>query len=149
MLRYFYLLFFFSFISFISWCYFGIFFIINIALIFYIIDLTKSKDLIKKFLFVFPFFIVFNVFTTFWLYESDKLYSLIIFFTNSLIMTFFFLCGTFSTIKNKNFFFIIVWLVSEWILTKWDLSWPWLIFGNVLSNQWYFIQWYSFTGVYG
>lgn len=30
-----------------------------------------------------------------------------------------------------------------------DLSWPWLIFGNVLGNQWYLIQWYSLFGVFG
>lgn len=147
--QYLYFLLFFSLFSFVSWNYFGLIFILNIVILFYIIDLTKNKNLIKKGIFIFPFFLSFNICATFWLYESDKFYSLITFFTNSIIMTFFFLCGTFFTTKNKKNVFIITWLISEWILTKWDLAWPWLIFGNVLSNQWYLIQWYSICGVHG
>lgn len=45
--------------------------------------------------------------------------------------------------------FIIFWVFGEIILSKWDLAWPWLNFGNVLGNQWYLIQWYSLCGIYG
>ncbi|WP_228457668.1 hypothetical protein [Chryseobacterium indologenes] len=135
--------------SFLSWNYYGIFFLVNIILLFFIIDTIKDKSFGKKILYVYPFFLSLNVGVTFWLYQSDPLYSIITFISNALIMTFFFIMANLPLWKNTKVAFIIIWFASEIILTKWDLSWPWLIFGNVLSNQWYLIQWYSFTGVYG
>lgn len=148
MLRYITLFILFSIFSFLSWSFFGLLFLFNVIILFYLIDLTEQQTLIKKIIFVFPFFISFNISSTFWLFQSDQSYSFITFFVNSTIMLFFFMCGTYVN-KNAKLFYIFIWVTSEWLLTKWDLSWPWLIFGNVLGNQWYLIQWYSLFGVFG
>ena len=135
--------------SFLSWNYLGILFLINIIILFWLFDFIKHKFFFKKILYTFPFFIIFNISTTFWLLQSELGYSIITYFVNSFIMTCFFIVSSYIKHKNSKFIFIIIWVFSEWILTKWDLPWPWLIFGNVLGNQWYLIQWYSFFGVYG
>ena len=51
--------------------------------------------------------------------------------------------------KYYQYFFIISWVIMEWLYSKWDLAFPWFNFGNVLGNQWYLIKWYSVTGIYG
>ena len=41
------------------------------------------------------------------------------------------------------------WIIYEYVHLNWDLSWPWLVIGNVFSNQTTWIQWYEFTGHLG
>lgn len=149
MIRYIILLALFLLSSFLAWSFFGVLFLINIIILFYVIDIIQNKSLIKKSIYIFPFFLCLNIGATFWLYKSDPIYSIITFITNASLMTFFFSIAMLSVWRNQKVAFILIWVISEWVLTKWDLSWPWLIFGNVLGNQWYLIQWYSVTGVYG
>lgn len=149
MLRYIYLLLIFAVFSFLSWNYLGILFLVNTMILFWLFDFIKHQFFFKKILYTLPFFIIFNISTTFWLLQSELGYSIITYFVNSFIMTCFFIVSSYIKHKNSKFIFIIIWVFSEWILTKWDLSWPWLIFGNVLGNQWYLVQWYSYIGVYG
>ncbi|MDV3866783.1 hypothetical protein CMU00_15945 [Elizabethkingia anophelis] len=147
--RYIMLLTLFLLFSFLAWNFFGVLFLINIIILFYVIDIIQDKSLAKKNIYIFPFFLCLNIGATFWLYKSDPIYSVITFIANACLMTFFFSIAMLSVWRNKKVAFILIWIISEWILTKWDLSWPWLTFGNVLGNQWYLIQWYSVTGVYG
>ena len=37
----------------------------------------------------------------------------------------------------------------EYIHLNWQLSWPWLILGNVFSNDVFLVQWYEYTGILG
>lgn len=41
------------------------------------------------------------------------------------------------------------WLPLEYLQVHWDLSFPWLNLGYVFSNRSSWIQWYSYTGVWG
>src|SRR5690606_4528220 len=52
-------------------------------------------------------------------------------------------------ITNNKILHIILWVIIEILNTKWDIAWPWLTYGNVMGNQWYLVQWYSYIGVYG
>lgn len=46
------------------------------------------------------------------------------------------------------FVFVMLWLIYEMVNHYLFLSWPWLTFGNVMSNNHYFVQWVSFLGIY-
>ena len=47
------------------------------------------------------------------------------------------------------FSFIVFWISMEYLHLNWDLSWPWLILGNVFASAPSIIQWYEFTGFLG
>ena len=61
----------------------------------------------------------------------------------------------FRKLKNKTneklgfIFLISLWICYEKLHLIWDFSWPWLIFGNVFSENTWIIQWYEYTGVFG
>lgn len=141
----------FAVLTFISWNYFGIIFIANLILLYEILNKIQGKNFGYRFLFTLPLFIILNVFATFWLFTVDASNSVITYITNSVLMTLSFVSISYlntNRISNK-FMLIFIWPLSEWLLTKWDLAWPWLTFGNVLANQWFLVQWYSVTGIYG
>jgi len=137
--------------NFIAWNYFGLFFIVNIIIIFYFLENLKNKKLHYKTLIIFFLLLTLNVSSTFWLYNMNPIHSIMIFIANTLLMFVFFIPNLFIFKKNRFFIlkFIITWVLGEYLLSKWDLAWPWLTFGNVMSNQWYLINWYSIVGVYG
>jgi apolipoprotein N-acyltransferase len=56
-----------------------------------------------------------------------------------------------SKISGKfNFpLFIIIWLSTEYIISRWDLAWPWFSLGNIFAESTSLIQWYSYTGTAG
>ncbi len=151
LLRFIGILFFFGLLNFISWNYFGIFFIVNVLIIltFYYKNLKSSW-----FVFFINFFIllfVFNFSATFWLCQVDIYKGFIAIIASSFIMT----IPLFSAyLLNKiislpSILFIFCWLSYEIFSSSFILPWNLLSFGDVLSNQPYLIQWYSITGSYG
>ena len=44
---------------------------------------------------------------------------------------------------------IIYWIAWEHLHLNWELSWPWLTFGNIFSDHPDWVQWYEYTGVLG
>lgn len=136
-------------INFISWNYFGILFILNLFILFYISNIFQNISISKKIVILFFYYLGLNISATFWLFEVDISDAILTFFTNSILFLFFSIPLFFKNLKSRYMLFIIFWVFGEIILSKWDLAWPWLNFGNVLGNQWYLIQWYSFCGIYG
>ncbi|MFI3331031.1 MAG: apolipoprotein N-acyltransferase [Rikenellaceae bacterium] len=45
--------------------------------------------------------------------------------------------------------FVSLWISLEYLYTVGEISFPWIMLGNGLANDIYFIQWYEFTGVFG
>lgn len=45
--------------------------------------------------------------------------------------------------------FASFWISYELLHLNWDLSWPWLVLGNVFSGNVNWVQWYEFTGALG
>lgn len=139
----------FSFLNFLSWNYFGFFIIGCIIIIINLIHKIRKCSLITVFLYFFIFALSYNVSSTFWLFLSDPFKSVIVFAVNSLlssvILFLLYLVGK----KINNFSILFIWPIFEWLLTKWDIAWPWLILGNSLGNCWIFIKWYNIVGVYG
>lgn len=99
-------------------------------------------------------FVVWNILTTWWIWNSTDIGSIAAIGLNSLFMTTVFWLFHWTKIKlydnRKGFFILIVyWLTWEWHHLDWDLSWPWLNLGHVFSSRHTWIQWYEYTGVAG
>lgn len=98
-------------------------------------------------------FFVYNLGTTWWIVYASMGGALMAFFANSLLMAITF--WVFHLVKRKfskswHFAcFTALWLTFEWLHFHWDLSWPWLTFGNVFASIPELVQWYSVTGVFG
>ncbi len=44
---------------------------------------------------------------------------------------------------------VVFWMSFEHLHQSWDMSWPWLTFGNAFAQQPSWVQWYQWTGTSG
>lgn len=107
----------------------------------------------KLAIWVYLSFLFWNLGTTWWVANASFSGACLAIGVNALLMTFVF--GTWSWLHrkiNKNYSFwllIPIWLLFEFGHHRWDLSWPWLTFGNFFSVRTGWIQWYEWTGTLG
>lgn len=102
-------------------------------------------------------FLLWNIIATWWTWFASPGGCVFAITVNALIMSFVYLLffALYRAFKNSKFnglaFWVLipVWLAYEYCHTNWELAWPWLTLGNVLSFQHKWIQWYEFTGVAG
>tara|TARA_Y100000589_G_scaffold331027_1_gene382750 strand:- start:71749 stop:73410 length:1662 start_codon:yes stop_codon:yes gene_type:complete len=107
----------------------------------------------KIFLHAWWAFFLFNLITTWWIYFASGAGMVLAVVLNSLIMALVFWLyhktalhlGEYKALYSLFFY----WLGFEWVHYHWELSWPWLSFGNVFANSENIIQWYEYTGVLG
>jgi len=98
-------------------------------------------------------FFIYNLGTTWWIIYASIGGAVMAFFANSLLMAITF--WIFHLVKRKfsaQWYFAClaaIWLTFEWFHFHWELSWPWLTFGNVFASVPVLVQWYSITGVFG
>jgi apolipoprotein N-acyltransferase len=98
-------------------------------------------------------FLIYNLGTTWWIYNSTDIGAILAFIFNSLLMTlglqvYHFIHRRIG--REKGIWaLLIVWTAFEFIHFNWELSWPWLTFGNVFSIKINWVQWYEFTGALG
>ncbi|MBA2610570.1 MAG: apolipoprotein N-acyltransferase [Bacteroidetes bacterium] len=116
-------------------------------------QLTVPKRKLKLFAYVYFTFLVWNLLTTWWVSQASMVGAIAAFVINSLFMAIIFVI--FSNLKNKIhkpfaiWLLIPLWLGYEFVHTIWDLSWSWLILGNVFAFNTNWIQWFEFTGTSG
>ncbi len=99
-------------------------------------------------------FLIWNVLTTWWIWNSTDVGSIMAFVLNSLFTATIFQLYHLSRKKlfdNKKGAFILVfyWVTWEYIHMNWDLTWSWLNLGNVFASKHTWIQWYEYTGTIG
>lgn len=99
-------------------------------------------------------FFIWNVLTTWWIWESTAVGSILAFVLNSLFTAVIFLLFHLSKKKlfnNKKGLGILVfyWISWEYFHLNWELTWSWLNLGNVFATQHTWIQWYEYTGAMG
>lgn len=122
--------------------------------------LLLERDLEKKeisyrvyFFYAYLSFFIFNLCATFWIKNAHFGGAIFAILCNSFFMAFVFYL--YAKIKNtihalpSIFILTILWISFEYLHLNWDLSWPWLTFGNVFASHTNWIQWYSYTGVLG
>ena len=124
-------------------------------------DLFRSgkKSFWSAFALAYPAFLLFNILTTYWIYNvqeplGTKLFSAGSAITlNAAFMTIAFALFhvTRSRIGSKEGYisFVLYWIAWEYMHLNWELSWPWLTFGNVYSIHPNWVQWYEYTGILG
>lgn len=99
------------------------------------------------------YFLIYNTITCWWIYyaSAEGVYMAVL--ANSLLMTLPFFFGAFMTRQlgeGRGLLSILVlWMSFEYLHYYWELSWPWLNFGNIFGNQPWLIQWYEYSGVMG
>ena len=119
--------------------------------LFFVADATLKKN--HFFLYTFIAFLVWNIATTWWIWNSAPEPSIAAFVCNSLFM-----ClpwwgyFTFKKKYGKRTGYVALvafWMAFEYIHLNWQLSWPWLTVGNVFASHPNWVQWYEYTGVSG
>ncbi|HTL82231.1 MAG TPA: apolipoprotein N-acyltransferase [Bacteroidia bacterium] len=98
-------------------------------------------------------FLLWNLCTTWWVWFASGGGATLAITVNALLMAFVFLI--YHKVKRNlperigAFVFIPIWISFEFLHLDWDLSWPWLTLGNGLANNYTWLQWYEYTGVFG
>ncbi len=98
-------------------------------------------------------FLIYNIGTTWWIWNSTEIGGVMAFIFNSLLMAWAF--QIYHRIhrkfvkENGIWVLLVVWTAFEFIHLNWELSWPWLSFGDVFSIRINWVQWYEYTGVLG
>ena len=100
----------------------------------------------------FVFAISFNFIALSWALNNDFFIGLLLIFTNTAfsfiaLMLYEFNIRVFGGGKLVLFYFF--WIFLDMLSLNWELNFPWLITGNLLSNYIDLIQWYEYTGVIG
>jgi apolipoprotein N-acyltransferase len=106
------------------------------------------------FLYAWLAFLIWNVLTTWWVWNSTDWGSIAAFVLNSLFMAIFFYVFHLSKKKlfnNQRGWYILVfyWVTFEFLHMNWDLTWSWLNLGNAFATHPSWIQWYEMTGSLG
>jgi apolipoprotein N-acyltransferase len=97
--------------------------------------------------------LVWNALTTWWIYNSTDVGSIVAIGLNSLFMAFVWLL--FHVTKKKlgmalGYFSLFCYILAfEYLHLTWEISWPWLTIGNVFATHPEYVQWYEYTGVLG
>lgn len=114
---------------------------------------THKKNRFALFCLAYLTFFIYNLGTTWWVYYASSEGAIMAFFANSLLMAIAF--WLFHLLKRKlgerwnGPLLISVWITFEFLHFNWELSWPWLTFGNIFAKVPSIVQWYAFTGVLG
>ena len=107
----------------------------------------------KVFITAYTGFLIWNIITTWWIWNSTAVGAIFALVVNSLLMAFVFILYHWVA-RRKPLRFSLIFLVAIWISFEkfhlnWDFSWPWLNLGNVFSEHPQWIQWYELTGTFG
>ncbi|MBE2246602.1 MAG: apolipoprotein N-acyltransferase [Candidatus Competibacteraceae bacterium] len=98
-------------------------------------------------------FFVWNLLITYWIFFSSPEGAYVAILFNSLFMAFVWLLFFYTQqALGKRIGYIgllVYWIAFEYLHLDWDLSWPWLMLGNVFANRVEIIQWYEITGSMG
>lgn len=106
------------------------------------------------FWYIFPAFVIWNILTTYWIYNSTLEGAIAAIFLNSLFMgTVFTLFHITRRVLKPGLLgylaLIGYWLNFEYVHLHWDLNWPWLNLGNGFAGFHKWIQWYEYSGTFG
>lgn len=114
---------------------------------------TKRYRASKVYTNAYVTFFIFNLIVTWWIYHASMEGAIMAVFFNSALMAIpvwlFHLTRKHVGIKEGYFGFVLYWMAFEWGHFRWELSWPWLAYGNVFANAPNVVQWYEYTGVMG
>jgi apolipoprotein N-acyltransferase len=129
--------------------------VLQIPAIFLLLRVTVLSDGNREaILYIYPSFILWNLFSTYWLMMATVAGGVAAILANALIMVVPFIVIRSLFLREINpivssLLAASVWVSYEFLHHNWDLAWPWLTLGNAWSNHIAVIQFISFTGVLG
>lgn len=119
-------------------------------------ETVKQKQAGKKprfFLYSYLCFLIFNLLTTWWIWFASPFGMCGAVFANALLMAAVFQLFHFIHLRSGDTVgyasLVILWIAFEFQHLNWDLSWPWLSFGNGFAAWANMVQWYEYTGTGG
>ncbi len=107
----------------------------------------------KVFIHAYITFFLFNLGATWWVWNASAGGASLAIILNSLLMTFTFylyhLTKKYVGKKEGYISLLIYWIAFEYFHHNWEMSWTWLSMGNYFSILPSWVQWYSYTGIFG
>ncbi|MCZ2443469.1 MAG: apolipoprotein N-acyltransferase [Flavobacteriales bacterium] len=109
-----------------------------------------SRCGLRFFAHIYLAFFLWNLFTTYWIFFSSPEGAYLAILVNALLMALIWVLYfyTYKVLGKKVGYISLIayWLAFEFLHLDWDLSWPWLMLGNVFASRVEVIQWYEWTG---
>lgn len=119
----------------------------------YILRHRADYKKISVFFMVYPGFLLWNILTTWWIWNSTDFGAILAWTLNALMMSlamYFFHFTRRAVPSGLNIFTLIFfWISYEYFHHNWDGTWPWLSLGNGFADWHKWIQWYEYTGIFG
>lgn len=119
--------------------------------------ISRNREEFHRFavlVYTYPGFLLWNVLTTFWIWNSTEIGSVGAFVANAFFMAAIF--NLYSFTKRQMYgqshgYFVLpfYWISFEYWHLNWDMSWPWLNLGNAFASFPDWVQWYEYTGAFG
>lgn len=137
--------------SFLAWNYFGLLFVITLVYFFDLLNKALTLSFFRFILKIYLVLLVLNISVTFWLFSVNITQAIFAQFISAfnMLVPLAFLYFSMKFAKSwLPFFFVLYWIIYEVLSTYWFLSWPWLTFGNAMSNNYYFVQWIAIFGIH-
>lgn len=107
----------------------------------------------KVFIHAYLAFFIFNIGSTWWVWNASAGGAVLAIVLNSLFMTLAFyayhLTKKYVGHKEGYLSLPIYWIAYEYFHHNWEMSWTWLSMGNYFSITPAWVQWYSYTGIFG
>ncbi len=107
----------------------------------------------KVFIHSYLTFFLFNLGSTWWVWNASAGGAALAIILNSLLMSivfqFYHLTKKYVGRKEGYLSLIIYWIAFEYFHHNWEMSWTWLSMGNFFSIVPSWVQWYSYTGIFG
>lgn len=119
----------------------------------YILKHRAEYKKISVFTMVFPGFLLWNILTTWWIWNSTDFGAILAWVLNAIMMSLAMYLFHFTRravpSKLNMLTLIFFWISYEYFHHNWDGTWPWLSLGNGFADWYKWIQWYEYTGIFG
>lgn len=116
-------------------------------------QLSTRRSGFQYFILIWWACLIWNVGTTWWIYYSTAVGSVVAFAANALLMSIPWMLFRYTKrlagVPLGYLSWILYWCTFEYIHLNWEISWPWLTLGNGFAMYPEWIQWYEYTGVFG
>lgn len=113
----------------------------------------KQFSKLSVFYYSFLAFFIFNILTSYWIVYATFFGLFAPFFNAFLCALVFHIYHNLKGLlygNTKGFLILpILWISFEFLHHHWELTWPWMTFGNGFSTMPKLIQWYEYTGAFG
>jgi apolipoprotein N-acyltransferase len=132
-------------------------FIAFVPLLFIEDYITRNKLNFSKaslFLYSWLAFLIWNLLSTWWIYNSTLFGAVAAVIFNALFMAIVFHLYHMirrNLFKGRKGYYVLIffWITFEYLHLDWDLTWSWLNLGNGFAHYPEWVQWYEFTGTFG